>query len=78
MKGELPDFGTNESEEPPLPEATVERRPTPKKRLPLGPNLKRKCPRCGLFDTVATSTRDNVQHRLCRRPICRYRFKVVT
>jgi hypothetical protein len=39
-------------------------------------SVKPRCPRCGMADTIATSTQEGVQYRKCRRPICRWRYKV--
>jgi hypothetical protein len=37
---------------------------------------KAKCPRCGGTDTEAYATHGPVQSRVCRVPICRWRWKV--
>jgi len=57
----------------------VEKRPTPK--VPYMKNKERRqCPRCHGHDTIATSTQTGElfvsQHRICRAPVCRYRFSV--
>jgi len=57
----------------------VENRPTPK--VPYIKNKeRRKCPRCGGHNTIATSTQTGEifvsQHRICRAPVCRYRYSV--
>lgn len=35
-----------------------------------------KCPRCDSLDTEAYATHGPVQSRVCRVPICRWRWKV--
>ena len=37
---------------------------------------KYRCPRCGATDTLATSTKGDVQYRKCQRPVCRFKFSV--
>ena len=61
--------------DPPLPVAILRDHPMPERKVT---GWLTKCPRCGLQSTIATSTRELVQHRICRSPICRYRFKIVT
>lgn len=66
-----------DSGEPPIPENILRRRPTPKR--PKAERERARCPRCGGTNTLATSTQTgdyNVyQHRICRAPICRHRYK---
>lgn len=38
---------------------------------------KSKCPRCKSLDTVAVSTQKNIQYRLCRVAICRWKYTVL-
>jgi len=37
---------------------------------------KGRCPRCGVTDTIATSTQGDTQYRQCRRAVCRKTFAV--
>lgn len=36
-----------------------------------------RCPRCGVYDSLATSTQGKRQYRQCQRPTCRHKFVVV-
>lgn len=36
-----------------------------------------RCPRCQAADTRARSTQGDIQYRVCRRAVCRHKFKVV-
>ena len=38
---------------------------------------KSRCPRCKSLDTVAVSTQENIQYRLCRVAICRWKYAVI-
>ena len=54
-----------------------EAKETPKRYVfPRQGNIK--CPKCGLYETVATSTQGAIQSRKCTRaiPVCRHTFKI--
>ena len=37
---------------------------------------KSRCPRCGVLDTVAYTTRGPIQYRQCQRAVCRRKYSV--
>lgn len=67
-----PETGTDETPETP-PEAEE-----PPKRYVFPRQGDIKCPACGLYETVATSTQGPIQRRRCTRaiPRCEHTFKV--
>ena len=69
---ETPDEKETEPAADEKPDAAVEKEAAVKYAFP----SKSRCPRCGVLNTVAYTTRGPIQYRQCQRAVCRRKYSV--